>query len=381
LYANAFRFFWTELHAPLRREDAWPTTRRVMRSGFLLEPEARNALGAVLDVVAPSSSTVPWCTELRSALHERHWPAPAAPASPAAPSAPDAPAAFDVQAAPDASEAHGAPSGDGQQLQQLQQLLQQPIDESWAALPASKWQQGEDRVRGPAPPPEVREHIIDVLRLCGALVDKCSTHIAQVCELLSPDVTMDTRNHDPGSVGGVDSWGLRPLCEGTTWEETMREDVFYTCSSLLHLKLKRVVGFIAYDLDSARRIWQPGSEGEQVERIGFSRILQIRERAAPATDAQPPPKWVTAALDDLGSYTDCVFDPAKGYEWRVLQYDHLRVPVLLDTRGQEAFPAHLEGEPLDLLAHDLSCAISQETGEMWGPVCIHDEPLTRQKNT
>lgn len=88
LYPNAIRFLIADLHAPLRAEGAWPTTRQVQTDGYLLTELVRTELGSKLDAIAPAGATGMWATTLRAALHRRHWP-PAAPTAavppPAAP--------------------------------------------------------------------------------------------------------------------------------------------------------------------------------------------------------------------------------------------------------------------------------------------------------
>lgn len=70
---HALRFFWAGLHEPLRVEGAWPTAPQVLMRGFVLAPEARAALGAKLDVVAPEGAEDAWCVSFRSTVRERHW--------------------------------------------------------------------------------------------------------------------------------------------------------------------------------------------------------------------------------------------------------------------------------------------------------------------
>ena len=71
LYPNAFRFFWYELHEPLRAEGAWPTATQIMRRGFVLEPTVRAALGVKLSSAQGGGS---WFDGFRAALRERYWP-------------------------------------------------------------------------------------------------------------------------------------------------------------------------------------------------------------------------------------------------------------------------------------------------------------------
>lgn len=71
LHPNALRFFAAGLHEPLRA--AWPSVRQVLRHRYVLEPSVRRSVTDKLNAVTPSGG-VPWCSTLRSALHERHWP-------------------------------------------------------------------------------------------------------------------------------------------------------------------------------------------------------------------------------------------------------------------------------------------------------------------
>ena len=71
LYPNAFRFFWGRVHETLK--PIWPTARQIMSRGYVLPIEARGALGAMIDVVAPAGGEQAWCATFRQVLRDRHW--------------------------------------------------------------------------------------------------------------------------------------------------------------------------------------------------------------------------------------------------------------------------------------------------------------------
>ena len=87
LFPNAFRILWAEIDQPLR--DAWPAARAVMERGFVLKEHTRGLVDAKLDPLCASFEATAWATELRAALHSRHWPTrPPAPAPAPAPAEP-----------------------------------------------------------------------------------------------------------------------------------------------------------------------------------------------------------------------------------------------------------------------------------------------------
>ena len=87
LFPNAFRILWAEIDQPLR--DAWPAARAVMERGFVLKEHMRGLVDAKLDPLCASFEATAWATELRAALHSRHWPTrPPAPAPAPAPAEP-----------------------------------------------------------------------------------------------------------------------------------------------------------------------------------------------------------------------------------------------------------------------------------------------------
>jgi hypothetical protein len=71
LSANALRFYWLGLHEPFRQPSSWPTTREVMKRGYVLKEATRAALDERL---ASCSSDAPWLVGFRAGIRERYWP-------------------------------------------------------------------------------------------------------------------------------------------------------------------------------------------------------------------------------------------------------------------------------------------------------------------
>jgi hypothetical protein len=178
----------------------------VRTRGWLLEPDVRIALEAKLNAAVPSDGAQ-WCTALRAALHERHWPSDepgAVPADAAAPSA-----------APAASSAAAATEAAPPLVRVRPPLLEQPKP-SWypPPLPHEAYRQDAERAESTV----FRAHIPVHVKAITARDRETLPEAYEVDKLVTVIVDCDRCISDPTAM-----LFCCPLCEHGIWEESREE--------------------------------------------------------------------------------------------------------------------------------------------------------------